>query len=181
MPVNFLLDHFKINAKHLGWLCSTGQCNKLTTSEPGLVSSEAVIAKMGRFGGVVTQMANGPPTWINTCIFPDLNMCIYVPDISDCSTYTPTQRHYHPDSVPFPSNIPIYHNHTHLTAWHDMRATLRIQIFPHGESHESTMRYAVQLHTASTQFSPVFRLCPSPREWNNSHEAAAATCCWVCG
>lgn len=64
------------------------------------------------------------PTWINTCIFPDLNMSIYAPDILDCSTHT--QDHYHPDCVSFLSNIPIYHNHTHLTA--------RMTSEQHGES-----------------------------------------------
>lgn len=52
--------------------------------------------------------------------------------------------------VPFPSNIDIYHNHSGLTAWHDMWATQRIQTFPHGGSHESTMRCAVEPCAKST-------------------------------
>lgn len=41
-------------------------------------------------------------------------MCIYAPDILDCCTHT--QDYYHPDDVSCQYNIPIYHNHTHLTA-----------------------------------------------------------------
>lgn len=85
-----------------------------------IVSSEGVMAKWG----VGVYQSKRFPTWINTCIFPDLNMCIYAPDILDCSTHT--QDHYHPDCVSFLSNIPIYHNQTHLAA--------RMTSEQHGES-----------------------------------------------
>lgn len=138
-------------------------------------------------GGV--QMANGPPTWINTAIFTELNMCIYAPDMLDCSTHTlPLPSCLYVClwesvctcvCVPLPSNTQIYHNHTSLTSWHDMR--LRIQAFPHGGSHESTMRCVVELLAHQHSFPSGFRLWPCPKEWNRSRVAAAMTHCCFCG